>query len=112
MNLLFNFYEDSDILFKESISDSSKFQQCDDLFGLVYSQFKYYKDGIHKVHIDKEYIPYNASLISGNLIEDDDNINKFIIQILYNVQNKNFIVATLENDIHFDEFTFNNSEEA
>ena len=112
LNLLFNFYEDSDILFKEAISDSSKFQQCDDLFGLVYSQFKYYKDGIHKVHIDKEYIPYNASLISGNLIEDDDNINKFIIQILYNVQNKNFIVATLENDIHFDEFTFNNSEEA
>jgi hypothetical protein len=40
--LQYNFYKDSDELFNQSIIDSSKYQQYDDLFDLVCNEFKYY----------------------------------------------------------------------
>jgi len=103
--LLYNFYEDSDILFNESIIDSSKYQQCEDLFDLVCKDFKYYGDKIHKVCMDSEYIPYNIQLIRGNVLFKNILVT-FNMQILENTNKQNFILVlkdtNFNNEIEFD----------
>ena len=110
-NITFNFYKDSDILFKESILDFSRFQQSENLFELVYNEFKYHGDGIHKVCVDNESYLYNAVLIRGNILYFELLNNKLVIQIIENTENKNFIVITFEKKKVF-EYKYNNFNEA
>ena len=112
INLRYNFYRDSDILFNESISDSSKYQKCDDLYGLVYNKFKYAGDKIHKVVTDNESIPYNAKLLRGNLLYHELLFNKYVIQLLENTKNKTYIVSTLQKDNIYTEYKCNSLKEA
>ena len=112
INLKYNFNKDSDILYQESIYDSSKYQKSDDLYALVYEKFKYYGDKIHKVCVDNESIPYNAYLIRGNILYFSALINKFIIQILENTNTKAYIVITLEKEVIFNEYKYDNLNEA
>ena len=102
---LYNFYKDSDELFNQSIINSSKYQQYDDLFDLVCNEFKYYGDKIHKVCVDSEYIPYNVQLIRGNILFKNI-LHIFNMQILENTQKQNFILvfndSNYNNEINYD----------
>lgn len=108
INLKYNFYRDSDILINESITDASNYQKCDDLFGLVYNKFPYAKDKIHKVVTDKESIPYNATLIKGNIIFHEVLLNKFVMQLLENIEKKTFIIAIIEKGNEYNEYKYDN----
>ena len=112
-NLKYNFYKDSDILYNDSILDSSNYQKFDDdLYSLVYKKFKYYGDKIHKVCVDNEGIPYNVSLLRGNFFYYKT-INKYIIQIIENTKYNNFIVFTCQQENIINEYNFdklNNAE--
>ena len=112
INLRYNFYRDSDILFNESILDSSNYQKCDDLFGLVYKKFKCAGDKIHKVVTDNESIPYNANLLRGNIFYHECLFNRYVIQLLENTDKKTYIVATFEKDEIYNEYKYNNLNEA
>ena len=92
INLFHNFYKDSDILYKESISISSKFQQCEDLFGLVIDKFKNLGNNVYEVCVDNESIPYNTVLLRGNLDYYYVLLNKNILQIIQEINTKKFIV--------------------
>ena len=108
--LLYNFYEDSDILFNESILDSSKYQQNDDLFDLVCNEFKYHGDKIHKVCVDSDFIPYNVQLIRGNILFKNI-LDTFNMQILENTNKQNFIL--IFNDYnYYNEIIFDNLKDA
>ena len=110
-NFLNNFYEDSDLLFNESILDSSKYQQCDDLFDLVYNDYKYNKEKIYKVCVDNEYIPYNVELIRGNVLYFDSLLICYKMQIIENIQKENFILV-INNRNDYSEINFDNLKEA
>ena len=110
-NFLINFYEDSDILFNESILDSSQYQQCDDLFSLVYKGCKYSEDKSYKVCADNEYIPYNVELIRGNVLYFDSLIICYKMQILENIHKGNFILVIKDRN-NFSEINFDNLKDA
>ena len=96
INSKYDFNRDSDILYKESISDSYKYQKCDDLFELVSNQFEYARDKTYKVCLDSESYPYNVSLIRGNIYFLGALMNTFIMQIIENIRDKTYIVASME----------------
>jgi hypothetical protein len=108
--LQYNFYKDSDELFNQSIIDSSKYQQYDDLFDLVCNEFKYYGDKIHKVCTDNEYIPYNVQLIRGSILFKNI-LHNFNMQILENTQTQNFILVFKDSN-YYNEINFDNLKDA
>jgi len=101
--LLNNFYKDSDSLFKESISISSKYQQCDDLFGLVIDKYKTFGDNIYQVCVDNEYIPYNINLLRGN-IDYSNCALKYQLQIIENIKTKKYIVVFSNEEFQYNDF--------
>ena len=103
LNAFNNFYKDSDLLFKESILISSKYQQCDDLFGLVIDKYKTFGDNIYQVCVDSECIPYNINLLRGNV--DYSNVAlKFKLQIIQNIKTKNYIVVFSNEEFQYNDF--------
>jgi hypothetical protein len=111
INLLQNFYRDSDLLYKESIQVSSKYQQCDNLYNLVYEKFKYSGNNIYKVCIDSESIPYSTNLIKGNIAYYESLVNLFIMQIIENTNTNKYIVVYQLRD-NFVDLEFDNFNEA
>ena len=111
LNLLYNFYKDSDLLYRESILVSSKYQQCDDLYGLVYDKYKNSSNNSYKVCIDNNSIPYSTFLLRGNVYYYNCIIIKHVLQIIENLDTKKFIVIFSKKD-SFDEFIYNNFQEA
>ena len=111
INSLQNFYRDSDLLYKESILVSSKYQQCDDLYGLVYNKFKFYGDNNYKVCVDKESIPYNTTLVRGNIGFYESLLKKFTMQLIENTKTKKYIVAYINID-DYNENEYDNFKEA
>ena len=112
INSKYDFNRDSDILYKESISDSYKYQKCDDLFELVSDQFEYARDKTYKVCLDSESYPYNVSLIRGNIYYLKALMNTFIMQIIENIRDKTYIVASMVMKEKFKEYKFNSLNEA
>ena len=111
INLLQNFYRDSDLLYKESIQVSSKYQQCDNLYNLVYEKFKYSGNNNYKVCIDSESIPYSTNLIKGNIAYYESLVNLFIMQIIENTNTNKYIVVYQLRD-NFVDLEFDNFNEA
>ena len=109
--LLNNFYEDSDILFNESILDLSKYQKSDNLYSLVLKESKYNGDNIHKVCTDNECIPYSVELVKGDI----NNINElslvYQMQILENSKNTNFLLV-FKNENDYNEIKFDKLNDA
>ena len=101
INSLFNFYKDSDTLYKESIQISSKYQQCDDLYGLVCDKYKNNGNKIYKVCIDNESIPYSTVLLKGNPLYVNCLFKKYILQIIENIKTNKFIVIFCDNEIEY-----------
>ena len=112
INLFHNFYKDSDILYKESISISSKFQQCDDLFGLVIDKYKNLDNKVYAVCVDNESIPYNAVLLRGNMDYYYVLLNKYILQIIQEINTKKYIVvfSTQKSNEEFEFTEFQDAE--
>ena len=113
LNSVLNFYRDSDLLYKESILDSSRYQQCDNLYNLVSDKFtKYSNDKNYKVCIDSDSVPYNVVLLKGNILYyHDDIVKKLYMQIIEDIKNNVFIVASFENKL-FNEYIAVNFEDA
>ena len=105
----FNFHEDSKKMYTNTIQNKSMVRDQ------IYEKSKYAENSSYELYSDKNGISYSVELMKGNLKMIsifNGTPNKFVMQIIKNKDNGEFLVITIDKDCKNEEYIYNDLESA